>query len=198
MRQIATVFGAFALSFALAACGGGDSDNTLQTGIGGTANVGGGSANNSLATTPTVARQDGTGTGMNDRQLAFASECFELVNEFRVNNGRAPLTWDAPTAGVAALHTVYMRDQNTLTHAGPGACTIASVCLKNRLDTGGVAHLAAGENVATRAYTAQDAVNAWIASPSHRDNMLDARWTAVGIGYAEGTDPWWTQVFIQR
>ena len=70
MRQIATVFGAFALSFALAACGGGDSDNTLQTGIGGTANVGGGSANNSLATTPTVARQDGTGTGMNDRQLS--------------------------------------------------------------------------------------------------------------------------------
>ena len=206
MRRIVSLGGALLVCLALAACGGGDSDNTLQTGIGGTT----GNVSNPPATgpapTPTVARQDGTATGMTDRELAFASELFEAVNAYRVSNGRAALQWDAPTAAVAQTHTVYQQDIGQLTHAGPPPCTVPELCLAARLQTGGVAYITAGENVATFARDTQTVMDAWIASPTHNDNMLDARWTHFGAGFREGvspvnavmTGPWWTQVFLQR
>lgn len=208
MRQIATVCGAFALCLAVAACGGGDSDNSLSTGIGGgTNNVGPSGTATSLGPTPTVARQDGAGTGMTDQQLAFASEVFELVNAYRTGNGRSALTWEARIAAVAQNHNLYMRDTaGQLTHAGPGTCTVPSVCLANRLMTGTVPYVSAGENLAHRGFTAQQVVDAWIASPQHNDNLLDPSWTHIGIGMLTGaspvnsnlTGPWWTQVFVQR
>lgn len=208
MRRIVSLGSALLVCLALGACGGGDSDNSLQTGIGGTGNTGNSSnpVPSGPAPTPTVTPQDGTGTGMTDRELAFASELFELVNAYRMSNGRSALQWDAPTAAVAQAHTVYQQDLGQLTHAGPPPCTVPSVCLSERLLTGAVTFTAAGENVATFARDAQAAMDAWIASPAHNDNMLDPAWTHFGAGFREGaspanaamTGPWWTQVFITR
>ena len=207
MHQPIRLLGALALTLALAACGGGDSDNTLQTGVGGTGNVGAPSTPPGPVPTPTVARQDGTGTGMTDRELAFASEVFELVNAYRQANGRSALQWDAPTAGVSQTHTVEnMQRPGVLTHAGPPPCTIPDVCLAQRLTNGGVTFLGAGDNVAHVYLTSQQVMDAWIASPTHIANLLDSTWTHMGVGFREGaspsnaamTGPWWTQVFVQK
>lgn len=206
MHHPVRLLGVLALSFALAACGGGDSDNTLATGTGGTAGQSPPSTPPGPAPTPTTARQDGTGTGMTDRELAFASEVFELVNAYRTANAVPALQWDAPTAAVSQNHTVYQQTEGQLTHAGPPPCTVPSVCLGQRLTTGGVTFLGAGENVAHGQSTAQQVMDAWIGSPSHNANLLDPNWTHLGVGFREGaspanaamTGPWWTQVFVQK
>ncbi len=207
MHHPVRLLSVLALSLALAACGGGDSDNTLSTGTGGTGNVGAPSTPPGPVPTPTVPRQDGTGTGMTDRELAFASEVFELVNTYRQANGRSALAWDAPTTGVSQNHTANnMQAPGVLTHAGPPPCTVPSVCLAQRLTTGGVTFVSAGENVAHGQRTSQEVMDAWINSPTHNDNLLDAAWTHMGVGFREGaspanaamTGPWWTQVFVQK
>ena len=60
------------------------------------------------------------------------------MNEYRVANGRSILAWEAPIAAVSQLHTSYQKAEGILTHAGPAPCTIPSICLANRLTTGGV------------------------------------------------------------
>jgi uncharacterized protein YkwD len=181
----------------LAACGSGASDNTLSTGLGG------GTTTPVLPPvvipTPTVPRQDATGLDMTDRELAFASYLYEKVNELRVANALAPLTWDLGVAGVAWEHTKYMRTTGLLTHDGPGGCALPQDCLGLRLMAGGVAYLAAGENVGRTFNDPDDLMAAWQASATHNAILLDPNWTHVGFGYGEGTlGPWVTLNCIQR
>ncbi|GAB2842049.1 FG-GAP-like repeat-containing protein [Microbacterium insulae] len=55
---------------------------------------------------------------------------------------------------------------------------------------------ATGENIAA-GYDGYNVVSAWMASPGHRANILDSRYTGVGIGYAKGTcySSYWVQIF---
>jgi uncharacterized protein YkwD len=83
-----------------------------------------------------------------------------------------------------------MRDAQTLAHdTGSGDP-------KRRLETAGLDVLAAGENVA-HAATSERAHRAVWSSPSHRANLLHARFDAIGIGVAVGPDGsvWTCQLF---
>lgn len=44
----------------------------------------------------------------------------------------------------------------------------------------------AGENLAVGFFDSEDAVQAWMDSPTHRENILNARFTEMGIGTAKG------------
>ncbi|MFO0764822.1 MAG: CAP domain-containing protein [Patescibacteria group bacterium] len=44
----------------------------------------------------------------------------------------------------------------------------------------------AGENLAVHYSEAEDVQNGWMLSPSHRQNILDARYTDIGVGIAQG------------
>ncbi|MDZ4686082.1 MAG: CAP domain-containing protein [Planctomycetaceae bacterium] len=59
--------------------------------------------------------------------------------------------------------------------------------------------LAAGEICAEGARDPQEAVADWLESPGHKETMLDAKYTAVGVGIAADADGRWyyTQVFAQ-
>lgn len=53
-----------------------------------------------------------------------------------------------------------------------------------------------GENLGQGYTTAQDAVNAWIASNTHHANMIDSRFTKIGLGVVKVNGRYyWTQVF---
>ena len=70
-----------------------------------------------------------------------------------------------------------------------------------RLDANGVSYRGAGENIywASWSASAEQAMDAWMNSPGHHDNLLRAGWTHTGIGVHEGSGgSWWTQVFITR
>jgi hypothetical protein len=45
----------------------------------------------------------------------------------------------------------------------------------------------AGENLAVKFTASQDVVNAWMASPSHKANIVKPAYTEIGVGVAEGT-----------
>lgn len=45
----------------------------------------------------------------------------------------------------------------------------------------------AGENLAVRFTDSKDVVNAWMASPTHRENILKPQYRDIGIGIAQGT-----------
>lgn len=44
----------------------------------------------------------------------------------------------------------------------------------------------AGENLARNFYNSEDVVKAWMASPSHRDNIVNSRYQEIGIAVVEG------------
>jgi uncharacterized protein YkwD len=44
----------------------------------------------------------------------------------------------------------------------------------------------AGENLARDFSNANDAVNAWMNSPTHKDNILNPKYKEIGIGITEG------------
>ncbi len=45
----------------------------------------------------------------------------------------------------------------------------------------------AGENLAVHYEQAEDVNNAWLASPTHKANIVDPRYTEIGVGVAQGT-----------
>ena len=203
MRHLLNAVCLFALVLSLAACGGsGTSDNTLATGT-----VPTGSTRPSVppapVPTPTPPLQDVGNTGMDTREIAFASEVFRQINEYRVVNGRPALTWNVDVAKVAQEHTVDMQDTGVLTHDGPAPCLAPTNCVAQRLAAAAITFSVTGENVARGQVTVDEVMAAWKASATHNQNMLDASYTSIGIGFREGPSPlnpaatgaWWTQHF---
>jgi uncharacterized protein YkwD len=45
-----------------------------------------------------------------------------------------------------------------------------------------------GENLYQGRGYAKDIVNAWLNSPSHRENILDPEWDSIGIGIARSSN----------
>lgn len=111
-----------------------------------------------------------------------------LVNAERVHAGLSPLTVRADVTEIASRWSDAMASAGTLSH-DDAYFTSAS---HDRLDAAVL-----GENVA-RAGTIDQAHRALMASEHHRANILDARFTAIGVGatYVNGT--WWlTEDFLQ-
>lgn len=216
MRRLVALFCSVVLVAGLAGCGTGDSDNTLQTGInpGGTGNPTNNAAIDPVPT-PTVTRQDVATSGMTDRELAFASEVFELVNAYRVQviGAGSELTWWGNMAAVSQLHNQAMRTTGNITHAsiagdpGPVPCADINTCPRERVNAYGATlgadmFNAAGvrENIAMGHRTAAEVVQAWQLSPGHDAALRNPAAMFIGIGYLEGPSPanpnfqgpWWT------
>jgi uncharacterized protein YkwD len=204
MRRLAALICSVVLVASLAGCGTGDSDNTLTTGLttGNTRPIN--NANINPPPTPQVALQDGSQTAMTQRELAFASEVFRLLNEYRVQvlGAGNELLWNPQVAGVADGHTAQMQTTGVITHDGPPPCAQPQVCPALRLTTAGIVWSAVRENVARGQRTAQEVIDAWKASPGHNANMLSLDVTMVGIAFREAPSPvngfpyWWTQHFM--
>ena len=58
----------------------------------------------------------------------------------------------------------------------------------------GISYRAAGENIAMGYHTPEVVVAAWMASPGHRANFLNASYTKIGVGYV-ASGGYWTQHF---
>jgi len=52
----------------------------------------------------------------------------------------------------------------------------------------GITYSAAAENIAAGYATAADVMNGWMNSQGHRDNILNANFTEIGIGIRDGGD----------
>lgn len=116
----------------------------------------------------------------------------QLVNAEREKNGLQPLTFDSSISNVARTKSKDMADNNYFAHQSP---TYGSA--GDMLRQSGINWSAWGENIASGQNTPEEVVNAWMNSPSHRENILSPNFSKIGVGYvvsANGT-PYWTQMF---
>lgn len=109
-----------------------------------------------------------------------------------------PLQLNAQLAAAALEHSRDMARHGEFDHRGHDGSTPS---LRVRRAGFGAFRLV-GENIAAGAMTAREVTDGWLASPAHCENIMDARFTAVGVGYAANLDTaaglYWTQDFAAR
>jgi uncharacterized protein YkwD len=125
------------------------------------------------------------------------SASLQLVNDARGNAGADPVGFDATLAATARAHSEAMRDQGFFGHRDPMGQTFT-----DRLRQSGITFRRAGENLARVENSSDPAAFAhqrFLGNPPHRDNMLDTRYTDLGVGVAREGDVWWiTQLYVER
>ncbi|OAB41934.1 CAP domain-containing protein [Paenibacillus glacialis] len=129
---------------------------------------------------------------------AYELQVFRLVNEERTSRGIAALTLNSTLTDLASLKSRDMRDNNYFGHTSPTYGTPGEM-----LNRFGVTWRAYGENIAAGQTTPEEVMRVWMNSPGHRANILDPRFTDIGVGYVTGTatsryQTYWTQLFIQK
>lgn len=124
---------------------------------------------------------------------------FSLANQKRADNGLTPVEWNDEVAKVARLHSENMVKFKFFAHTG-----IDGKNVDGRADSFGLTKWTLiGENIAyNRGYKnpVETAVEKWMLSPSHRENLLNDRWreSAIGIAVTDDGTYYFTQVFIKR
>ena len=131
----------------------------------------------------------------------------ELVNQARAAGHRCgskyfapvgPLTLDDALARAALEHSRDMAAHDAFDHRGHDGSTPAA-----RVEHAGYGeHRIVGENIAAGAMTAAEVTEGWLNSPAHCENIMDGRFTQVGIAYAENLKSrsavFWTQDFASH
>ncbi len=106
----------------------------------------------------------------------------ELTNKERQNKGLSSLVENEALDKAAALKAQNMFQENYWAHFAPSGKTPWDFILG-----AGYRFTFAGENLAKNFYASDDVVVAWMASPTHRDNLLSPNYKDIGIAVVEGT-----------
>ncbi|MCW2955445.1 MAG: SCP-like extracellular [Thermoleophilia bacterium] len=119
------------------------------------------------------------------------ADVLKLVNAERAKEGLKPLTYSGVLDAAAEAHNDQQRAVGAMAHEGIGDGTPGS-----RVNLAGWKQ-AWGENVAVGQATAAQVVREWMASPTHRSNIMDPNFTKLGVAYATdaGGRPFWAQSF---
>ncbi len=108
-------------------------------------------------------------------------ELLALTNREREINGLPALKLNGELSSAAEGKASNMLTENYWAHESPGGVT-PWVFIKNA----GYNYTYAGENLARGFTNAQDVVSAWMASPTHRQNMLSSNYKEVGFAIRTG------------
>jgi uncharacterized protein YkwD len=121
------------------------------------------------------------------RQAAAALSRYETVlldavNTVRRRHRREPLAPSRELTAAAELHTATMLARGFFDHEAPGAQSFWRRIARFYRPTG-YEYWAVGENLAYGSPDLQplEAVHEWLASPSHRRNLLWSRWRQIGL-----------------
>lgn len=138
---------------------------------------------------PTSSRPSSSGTGSSEQ--SFAERVVDLVNQERAKVGLAPLSVSRPAASAALVRSKEI--EGTFSHTRPNGSSFSTALTEQ-----GVNYRSAGENIAWGQKTPEQVMNAWMNSAGHRANILNAKFTAIGVGcYRNAAGVYyWTQLFI--
>jgi hypothetical protein len=109
------------------------------------------------------------------------SKVIELTNQKRTEAGLAPLQYNAQLEQAAEAKGENMLALDYWAHTAPDGTEPWQFFIDS-----GYNYRYAGENLARDFSNPESAVEAWMASPSHRDNLLSDRYKDVGIAVVEG------------
>lgn len=93
----------------------------------------------------------------------------------------------------ATLKSQDMAKNNYFSHTSPTYGSPFDLMKKY-----GISFHAAGENIAMGQTSPSQVMNAWMNSAGHRENILKASYTKIGVGVAQNSSGtyYWTQHFI--
>ncbi|MEZ5320511.1 MAG: CAP domain-containing protein [Microthrixaceae bacterium] len=115
-----------------------------------------------------------------------------LVNRERAANGLGPVTQCRRLSLAAQAHSDDQAAHTTMSHTGSDGSSPA-----DRVTAAGYVWTTIGENVAYGYDDEDEVMTAWMNSPGHRANILDADFTNLGLGrtLASNGRLYWTQEF---
>lgn len=116
--------------------------------------------------------------------ISYSITDVELLNNTnlaRTQNNQAPLALSPQLSDAARRKAANMFEHDYWAHFGPDGATPWSF-----IKAAGYNYSFAGENLAKGFTTSQDVVNAWMNSPSHRENLLSTKYKEMGFAVVEG------------
>jgi len=118
--------------------------------------------------------------------LGYASnipveEVVRLTNEKRAESGLSSLEYNSTLSAAAKAKGEDMLTKDYWAHVSPDG----TEPWKFFTDVG-YAYRYAGENLARDFSNASSAIEAWMASPTHKDNILSSKYKEIGIAVVEG------------
>ncbi|SDR68056.1 CAP domain-containing protein [Actinopolymorpha singaporensis] len=141
----------------------------------------------------TARPQTDSGTTSTREEALYETQVVLLTNAARARVGCAPLRVDDRLRSVAHAHSADMAARDYFGHNTPDGRTPW-----DRIRAAGY-DAPAAENIARGQQTPQDVTRAWLDSRGHRENMLNCKIKAIGVGAHIGPGgPWWTQDFGYR
>ena len=122
------------------------------------------------------------------------SRVVTMTNQQRHANGCGQLSVDRDLTEASVRQSLYMARTGYFSHVWRNGTTFVA-----RSRAFGYRH-PSGENIAWGYGTAAEVVDAWMNSPSHRENMLNCEARSIGTGVVYGVNgiPYYTQVFGYR
>ena len=126
-----------------------------------------------------------------DQAYAYGLRITELVNEHRAAAGLAPVTYSAKISKAAQVRAA--ESEQSFSHTRPDGRYFSTVFAEH-----GITYRYSGENIAWGQKSPEEVVTAWMNSAGHRANILNAKFTQLGVGYrqnARGVN-YFTQLFI--
>ncbi len=101
---------------------------------------------------------------------------FNLINEHRIKQGLKPLQKDEKLINAALEKSKHMVEHDYFKDTSP-----EGVKWSNFISDAGYNYISAGENIAIGFTSADNLVNAWMNSSTHRDNILNEEFTSFGM-----------------
>jgi hypothetical protein len=108
-------------------------------------------------------------------------ELIALTNDERTNDNLPAVKKNQLLTNAAQAKAEDMAAKGYFSHLGPDGKEPWSW-----ITAAGYDYRFAGENLAVRFVDSSDVVKAWMASPSHRDNIVKPNYTEIGVGVANG------------
>lgn len=138
----------------------------------------------------TTVRARGASDDTSSSQSTFEDEVLRLVNEQRAANGLSKFTTDSKLTQVAKTRAKELTQEYSHTRPDGTSCFTA-------FSEVGIYYSSAGENIAEGYKTPESVVEGWMNSEGHRANILNPKFSKMGVGYAEdsGNGRYWVQVF---
>ncbi len=110
------------------------------------------------------------------------SDVIAYTDEARVSEGGQALLENELLDAAAQAKAEDMAARGYFAHVGPDGEEPWVW-----IERAGYEYVYAGENLAVRFNDSKDVVDAWMASPTHRANIVKAHYQEIGVGLAEGT-----------
>ena len=115
----------------------------------------------------------------------------DLTNEERAEFSEAPLRRNSILDEAARQKAEHMAQKEYFAHYAPDGTSPWFW-----FDQAGYVYAHAGENLAIHFTDSEEVVEAWMDSPSHRENIVSGKFTEIGVGTAKGEFEGYETVYV--